>query len=162
MLFYAIFWVIVFWLVLHVLRHTSGRLGQRSPSLLPAPFSSGGRQAHNVVLGVAHLHVETTRYNARLSALPFILDGRLRGPLKLLYSGGGLLGVVGMIGSMVVLLWQAYNLIFGTRLMQPPPALRIMKRNVETMAEPQEDAPHLYSMVVLIVESIMGDVTHYI
>jgi hypothetical protein len=155
MLFYAIFWVIVFWLVIHVLHHTSGRLGQRSPSLLPAPFSSGGRQVHNVILGVAHLRVETTRYNARLSELPFILDGRLRSPLKSFYNGGGLLGVVGMIGSVVVLLWQAYNLIFGTRLMQTP-APRIVKRNAETMAEPQGDASYLHSMVVLIIEPILG------
>jgi hypothetical protein len=154
MLFYAIFWLIVFWLVIHVLHHTSGRLGQRSPSLLPAPFSSGGRQVHNVIVGVAHLRVETTRYNTRLSALPFILDGRLRSLLKLFYNGGGLLGVVGMIGSMVVLLWQAYSLIFGTRLMQQTPAPRIMKRNAAgTMGGPQGDAPYLHSMVVLIIES---------
>ena len=160
MLFYAIFWVIVFWLVIHVLHHFSGRLGQRSSSLLPAPFSSG-RQVHNVILGVAQLRVETTRYNASLSALPFILHGRLRRPLKLLYNGGGLLGIVGMIGSVAVLLWQAYNLIFGTHSMQQAPAPRIMKRNVETMAEPQGDPPYLHSMVVLIIGLILGDATDY-
>jgi len=163
MLFYAIFWVIVFWLVVHVVHHTSGRLGQRSTSLLPAPFSSGGRQAHNVILGVAHLRVETTKYNARLSALPLILHGRLRSPLKWLYNSGGLLGVVGMIGSMAVLLWQAYNLIFGTRLVQQTPAPRIMKRNTaETITSPQGDAPYLHSMVVFIIESFLGGITDYI
>jgi len=161
MLFYAIFWVIVFWLVIHALHHTSGRFGRRSPGLLPAPFSSGGRQVHNVLLGVAHLRVETTKYNARLSELPFILDGHLRSPLKFLYNSGGLLGVVGMIGSVMVLLWQAYNLIFGTRLMQIP-APRIVKRNAETMDEPQAGAPYLHSMVVLIIEPILGDVTYYV
>ena len=160
MLFYAIFWVIVFWLIIHVLHHISGRLGQRSSSLLPAPFSSG-RQVHNVILGIAHLRVETTRFNAPLSVLPFILHGRLRSPLKLLYNGGGLLGVIGMIGSVVVLLWQAYNLMFGTHSMQQTPAPRIMKRNVETLAEPQRDAPYLHSMVVLVIEPVLGDTTDY-
>ena len=161
MLFYAICWVIVFWLVIHVLHHISGRLGRRSPVLLPAPFSSG-RQVHNVILGVAHLRVETTRYNAPLSALPFILDGRLRSPLTFLYNCGGVLGVVGMIGSVVVLLWQAYNLIFATHLMQQAPAPRITKRDVAIMAEPQGDAPYLHSMVVLIIGPILGDFTDFI
>ncbi len=161
MLFYAISWVIVFWLVIHVLHQISGRLWRRSPALLPAPFSSG-RQVHNVILGVAHLRVETTRYNATLSALPFILNGRLRSALTLLYNCGGVLGVAGMIGSTVVLLWQAYNLIFATHLMQQTPAPRIMKRNVEIMDEPQGDAPYLHSMVVLIIGSILGDFTDYI
>jgi len=164
MLFDAIFWIIVFWLVIHVLRHTFSRLGQRSPSLLPAPFGSvgsGGRQVHNVMLGVAHLRVETTRYNAHLSELPFILDGRLRSPLKLIYNTGGLLGVVGMIGSVVFLLWQACNLIFGTRLMQTP-ASHIVKRNDETIAEPQGNASYLHSMVVLVIRPTLEDDTDYV
>lgn len=154
MLFYAIFWVIVFWLVIHVLHHTLGRLGQRSPSLLPTPFSSGGRQVQSVILGVAHLRVETTRYNAH----PFILDGRLRSPLKLVYNSGGLLGVLGMIGSVVVLLWQTHNIIFGIRLMQTP-TLRVVKRNAETTAEPQGDETYFHSMVRLIIEPIRRSVT---
>jgi len=154
MLFYAIFWTIVFWLVIHVLHHTCGRLGQRSPSLLPAPFSSGGRQGGNVILGVAHLRVETTRYNTHLSELPFVLGGRLRSPLKFVYNGGGLLGVVGTIGSVVVLLWQAYDLILSTRLVQTP-VLPIVKRN----AEPQEDGSYLHLMVILILKPTLGDVT---
>ena len=160
MLLYAIFWVIVFWLVTHVLHHISGRVGQRSSNLLPAPFSSGP-QVHNVILGIAHLRVETTRFNAPFAGLPFILHGRLRRPLKLLYNGGGLLGIVGMIGSVVVLLWQAYNLIFVTHSMQQTPAPHIMKRNVETLAEPQGDAPYLHSMVVLVIEPVLGDATDY-
>ena len=157
MLFYAIFWVVVFWLVIHVLRHTCSRLGQRSPSLLPAPFSSGGRQVHNLILGVAHLRVETKRYNKHLSELPFVLGGRLRRPLKFVYNGGGLLGIVGMIGSVVVLLWQAYDLIFGTRLVQTP-VLPIVKRN----AEPQGDGSYLHSMVISMIKPTLGDVADYI
>lgn len=157
MLFYAIFWVIVFWLAIHVLHHACGRLGHRSPSLLPAPFSSSGRQVHNVILGVAHFRVETTRYNEYLSELPFVLDGRLRSPLKFVYNGGGLLGVVGMIGSVVVLLWQAYDLIFGTRVMRAP-VLPLVKRN----AEPQGDAAYLHSMVILIIKRTVRDVTDYV
>jgi hypothetical protein len=153
MLFYAIFWVIVFWLVIHVLHHTLGRLGHHSPSLLPAPFSSGGRQVESVILGVAHLRVETTRYNTRLSELPFILNGRLRSPLKFVYDGGGLLGVVGMTGSVLVLLWQAYILIFGTRLVRTP-APRVVKRNAGSLADPQGDTSYLHAMVMLIIKAL--------
>jgi hypothetical protein len=118
------------------------------------PFGSGGRQVHNIILGVANLRVETTRYNEYLSELPFVLDGRLRCPLKFIYNGGGLLGVAGMIGSVVILIWQAYDLIFGTRVVRTP-ALPIVKRN----AEPQGDALYLHSMVILVIKPTLGHVT---
>ncbi|KAI0712062.1 hypothetical protein C8Q76DRAFT_768815 [Earliella scabrosa] len=116
----AVLWLSSFWLALYALRHHR-RQKHRGLSL-PAPTSVSTSSPElfrtretRVTLRNLHLNIQSTAWNASHQYLAARLKrrDRWRAVLLLAYDIGSVLGVLGMLGSVLLLAWTAVRLAFS-------------------------------------------------
>ena len=121
------------WIAIHGLSHLLNLLRSR-PSLLPAPFLRSRRPSavwhspsFKVVLQKLHIRVETTALNSKHSAFVDLLarNQSWARRLMLFYDLGAVFGVLGMIGSLGLLMWSYREMgvpLLNAALREPPNA----------------------------------------
>ncbi|KAI1787204.1 hypothetical protein LXA43DRAFT_975386 [Ganoderma leucocontextum] len=92
----------ILWAVLYAFRQYRRRSSK--PSLLPSPTSSTKSQSSEL------LKTRTTRVTLSNFHLG---TSRWRRPLNLIYDAGSAFGVLGMLGSLVLLFWTTLQLLFA-------------------------------------------------
>ena len=113
----------VFWALLYAFRHFRRRSSKQS--LLPSPTSSSKSQSSDllrtpttrITLSNFHLGLHSTAFNPLLHHFATRLkSSRWRKLLNLVYDTGSALGVLGMLGSIVLLIWTTLQLFSSVNL----------------------------------------------
>lgn len=114
-----VFALSVFWIALYALRHRRARAHRIStlPSLTssargPASTELFRSPATRITLDTCHLRYSSTAWNAlhQSSTARLAKRGDWRRVLQLAYDVGSVLGVLGMLGSVLLLLWTTVQL----------------------------------------------------
>ena len=114
-----LFWLLLLWAALYAFRHYRRRRTSH-PTFLPGPTSSTKflspeifrTRTTRVTLSNLHLGVQSTACNdAHQSLAARLKRSRWRRPLGLAYDAGSLSGVLGMLGSILLLLWTTLHLV---------------------------------------------------
>lgn len=157
----------LFWAALYALR---ARRRRRAPaSFLPAPsasapsvspvlFSSRGTR---ITLHNFHLSAQLFSFNdIHLSASARLRKSRWKSLLTLVYDAGCLLGVLGMVGSLLLLVWASFQLALSlydqSHPIPPPHSSALHKRDTLSEAAPSVSTSPHHSPLTLIVSSHLG------
>ncbi|KAI0755061.1 peptidase family M50-domain-containing protein [Daedaleopsis nitida] len=115
------FWLSVFWAALYGLRHRWRRT--HSGSFLPAPSSSTPSTSPElfrtrdvrVTLRNFHLNIQSTAWNThhQYAVARLKRTGRWRGFMVSTYDAGSAFGILGMLGSILLLVWTTIGLAFS-------------------------------------------------
>lgn len=114
-----VFALALFWIALYALRHRRARAHRIStlPSLTssargPASTELFRSPATRITLDTCHLRYSSTAWNAlhQSSTARLAKRGDWRRVLQLAYDVGSVLGVLGMLGSVLLLLWTTVQL----------------------------------------------------
>ncbi|KAI0644139.1 hypothetical protein C8Q79DRAFT_1002094 [Trametes meyenii] len=112
------FWLSAFWSGLYALRYYRNRSRRIStlPTLTPATWPSSTElfrsSATRITLSKCHLRYQSTAWNAlhQSSSARLIKRGDWRRALRFAYDVGTALGVLGMVGSVLLLVWTTMQL----------------------------------------------------
>ncbi|KAM5543784.1 hypothetical protein V8D89_002401 [Ganoderma adspersum] len=137
----------VFWALLYVFRYYRRRSSKLS--LLPSPTSSTKSQSPEllrtpttrVTLSNFHLGIHSTAFNPLLHHFATRLKGtRWRNLLNLVYDAGSALGVFGMLGSVILLMWTTMQLLSSVNLnrgnMHFPSAVLSLHKREDLLDQP--------------------------
>lgn len=123
-----LYYVSLFWAVVYLLYYVSLRLRQQhlSSSVLPIPSSASRGVTRNlykspstqITLHRLSLRIQSTVFNTKHDSLTETLSmatwSRVRNGLVHFYDLGSILGLVGMLGSLLLLMWTAGHIFrFG-------------------------------------------------